>query len=53
MIIDGVRETPPYAHLYGAANLPLAAQRDVVKRHKDRLKKKAQRLGIRIRHEQR
>jgi DNA-directed RNA polymerase specialized sigma24 family protein len=51
LLIDGVRKTEPYADLYGLTDLPLAEQRIAVKRHKDRLKQRARRLGIRLRDE--
>jgi DNA-directed RNA polymerase specialized sigma24 family protein len=50
LLIDGVRETAVYARLYGLEALPVVEQTRQVKRHKDRLKKRAIRLGVRINH---
>ena len=51
LMIDGVREKAVYARLYGLVDLPPAEQARAVKRHKDRVKQRARRLGIRLRHE--
>ena len=51
LMLDGVRQTAVYARLYGLADLPLAEQARAVKRHKDRVKQRARRLGDRVRHE--
>jgi DNA-directed RNA polymerase specialized sigma24 family protein len=51
LMMDGVRETPVYARLYGLDGLPPQEQARAVKRHKDRLKQRAKRLGVRLRHE--
>lgn len=49
MMIDGVRETAAYARLYELDHLPAEQQTRAVKRHKDRLKQRARRLGVRFR----
>lgn len=43
LMMEGVRETQPFAALLGVASAPLEQQRAIVKQHKDRLKKKLQR----------
>lgn len=47
--LDGVRETAAYAQIYELGHLVPQEQRRAVKRHKDRLEKKAKRLGLRLR----
>lgn len=49
LIIDGVRETPAYARIWGFTHLPMAEQRQLVKLNKDRLEKQVRRLGRQIR----
>ncbi|MCL4868636.1 MAG: hypothetical protein KJ063_06705 [Anaerolineae bacterium] len=48
LMIEGVRETEPYARLLQITHLDAAAQRTQVKRAKDRLTKKLQRFGQRL-----
>jgi DNA-directed RNA polymerase specialized sigma24 family protein len=43
LLLDGVRETEPYATILGITDRPTKEQRNIVKRHKDRLKKQLQR----------
>lgn len=49
MMLDGVRETEAYAAVMGMSEIDPAAQRRLVKRAKDRLKKKVQRFGQQVR----
>ncbi len=49
MILAGERKTAPYARALGIADRSETEQRKIVKRHKDRLKKRLQRLGVRWR----
>jgi DNA-directed RNA polymerase specialized sigma24 family protein len=51
LILDGVKKTAVFARLYGLADLPPAEQARAVKQHKDRVKQRARRLGVRLRHE--
>jgi RNA polymerase sigma-70 factor (ECF subfamily) len=51
LMIDGVRETAPYARIWGIEGLPIEQQRREVKKNKDRLLKQAQRQGRRLRGE--
>jgi RNA polymerase sigma factor (sigma-70 family) len=44
LMLNGVRETEPYAEILQAADLPIAEQRRDVKRAKDRLTKKLSRF---------
>ena len=48
LIVDGVRSTASYADVLGITHLPLSMQRAEVKRHKDRLTKKLERLRARL-----
>lgn len=50
-MIDGVRETAPFARIWGLEHLPIEQQRLEVKKNKDRLQKQARRLGRQIRGE--
>ena len=43
LLLDGVRETEPYAAILEIADKPMEEQRKIVKQHKDRLKKQLQR----------
>ena len=43
LMMDGVRDTAAYAAALGVADRPAREQEQIVKRHKDRLKKKLQR----------
>ncbi|HEX9990568.1 MAG TPA: hypothetical protein VGE45_19085 [Chloroflexia bacterium] len=45
LIIQGVRDTDSYAQVLGIEHLPDQEQRAIVKRHKDRINKRLQRLG--------
>lgn len=47
LLMDGVRETAPYAEALGIAHLPPEEQRRRVKQAKDRWKKRLSRLGAR------
>jgi RNA polymerase sigma-70 factor (ECF subfamily) len=49
MILTGERKTAPYARSLGIADRSETEQRKIVKRHKDRLKKRLRRLGVRLR----
>ena len=49
LLLDGVRETPPYAAILGVEHLPREEQQATVKRNKDRLKKVLTRLGVKLR----
>ena len=44
MMADGVRATSAYAAVLGLSHLPAGLQRKAVKRHKDRLQKRLERL---------
>jgi hypothetical protein len=48
LILDGVRETSAYVPLLGLAGRPRDEQRHEVKRNKDRLEKRLQRLRARV-----
>jgi DNA-directed RNA polymerase specialized sigma24 family protein len=48
LMLDGVRETEPYAEVMGIAHLDIAEQRREAKQAKDRLAKKLRRLGARL-----
>jgi RNA polymerase sigma-70 factor, ECF subfamily len=48
LMANGVRETSAYAAVLGISHLPAELQRKAVKRHKDRLKKRLERLGGRL-----
>jgi hypothetical protein len=43
MVIDQVRETVHYAQVLGMVSLPMDEQRALVKKHKDRIKKRLER----------
>lgn len=43
---DGERRTAAFAHILDITSLPLAEQRALVKRHKDRIKQRLRRAGI-------
>ncbi len=45
LMIQGVRDTLSYAQLLGIEHLPEREQRAIVKRHKDRINKRLQRMG--------
>ena len=45
LILENVRATERFAAVYGLTDRPIAEQRKLVKRHKDRLKKVLQRHG--------
>jgi len=47
--MDQVRETRAYAKVLGIENKDDAEQRQIVKRNKDRIKKRIQRLGLELR----
>lgn len=49
MMLSGERSTTPYAKALGISDRSEAEQRRAVKRHKDRLKKRLQRLKVRSR----
>ncbi|MGE0539377.1 MAG: hypothetical protein AB7R89_04290 [Dehalococcoidia bacterium] len=49
LILDGAKKNEEFARIYNLGDLPLAEQRVIVKRHKDRLKKAMKRMGIRFR----
>lgn len=49
MILTGERKTAPYARALGITDQSETEQRKIVKRHKDRLKKRLRRLGVRLR----
>lgn len=51
LMLDGERKTTCYAGLLQIEDCSKAEQRRIVKRHKDRLKKRLQRLGVRLREE--
>ena len=48
LMLEGVRETLPYATLMGINHLDMAQQRRQVKQAKDRILKKVQRLGQKL-----
>lgn len=48
LMLEGIRETPPYASLMGIDHLDVTEQRREVKKVKDRLLKKVQRLGQKL-----
>lgn len=52
LMLDGVRETEQYASLLGAEHLDVETQRREVKRLKDRIKKRVERYGKRIRRDE-
>lgn len=47
LIIVGVRATAQFSSILGIATRPLSEQKIIVKRHKDRIKKRLERAGIR------
>ncbi|MBI1884768.1 MAG: sigma-70 family RNA polymerase sigma factor [Chloroflexi bacterium] len=49
MILTGERKTARYAQALGIADRSETEQRKIVKRHKDRLKKRLRRLGVKLR----
>lgn len=49
MMLTGERKTAPYARVLGITDRSETEQRKIVKRHKDRLKKRLRRLGVRLR----
>lgn len=49
LILDGERKTAAYAVILEIQDYPVAEQRKIVKRHKDRLKKRLERLGAKLR----
>lgn len=51
LMLAGERKTTRYAGLLEIEHRSEAEQRRIVKRHKDRLKKRLQRLGVRLREE--
>ena len=51
LMIQGERKTEAYAAALGVVHLPEDKKRRVVKQHKDRLKKRLQRLGVKLRDE--
>lgn len=48
LMAQKVRETAAYAEVLGISHLPLGVQADTVKRHKDRLTKRMERLRERL-----
>ena len=46
MVINGVRETSHYAEVLSVNSLPVTEQRILVKQHKDRIKKRLERAGL-------
>lgn len=46
LMMDGERRTEAFAQILGITSLPLAEQRAVVKRHKDRIKQRLRRARI-------
>ena len=48
MMVEGVRPTSAYAALLGISHLPVDLQREAVKKHKDRLQKRLERLRGRL-----
>jgi RNA polymerase sigma factor (sigma-70 family) len=49
LILDGERETRAYVDVLGIADCDLAEQQTIVKQHKDRIKKRLRRLGVKLR----
>jgi RNA polymerase sigma-70 factor, ECF subfamily len=49
LMLDGERRTGAFAKVLGIAHLADEQQRRMVKRHKDRLKKRLERLGVKLR----
>ncbi len=49
LMAQGERRTEPFAAVLGIAGLDVEQQRRIVKRHKDRLKKRLARLGVELR----
>src|SRR5215211_429173 len=49
LMMDQVRETRAFAEVLGIENKDAAEQRQIVKRNKDRIKKRIQRLGLKLR----
>jgi DNA modification methylase len=49
LMIQGERQTAVFARVLGIAELDVRRQSKIVKRHKDRLKKRLMRLGVRLR----
>jgi hypothetical protein len=47
LMLEEVRDTDQYARVLGIEQLSVGDQRDAVKRHKDRLKKRIERGGLR------
>jgi len=52
LMLHGERVTEKYSAVLGIENLPISEQRKIVKRHKDRIGKKLERLGDKIRESQ-
>ena len=48
LMMDGERKTAAYTNILGIQGLTLDEQRKIVKRHKDRITKRLQRLGSKI-----
>jgi RNA polymerase sigma factor (sigma-70 family) len=48
LMMNGERRTAVYSNVLGIQNLTLSEQRKIVKRHKDRITKRLQRLGGKI-----
>lgn len=49
LMLDGERRTEAFASVLGIAHLANDQQRHMVKQHKDRLKKRLERLGVKLR----
>lgn len=49
LMMDEVRETRMFAEVLGIEDKDEAAQRQIVKKNKDRIKKRIQRMGLRLR----
>jgi hypothetical protein len=49
LMLNGERRTEAFAKVLGIAHLANPQQRHIVKQHKDRLKKRLERLGVRLR----
>ena len=49
LMIQGERRTDAFANVLGIADMEVKRQRKIVKQHKDRLKKRLARLGVRLR----
>jgi RNA polymerase sigma-70 factor (ECF subfamily) len=49
LMLDGERRTEVFAKVLGIAHLADEQQRRMVKRHKDRLKRRLERLGVKLR----